>query len=179
MSYNNYNAVWTTQIIQQNVDKMRLGSLDVNMECFHMRDIELKAGHITFKLTSEELEEFNKCAEDIVYFVEKYCRFLTDYGRVPVQLRDYQKRILRSLAEEEHVELLQDYGPKNRNVILMAARQTGKCFFGAEIHIKIENKELKIPINLLYYFRKEQLTFLEKIKVKLMLLYHKLENKQK
>jgi hypothetical protein len=58
----------------------------------------------------------------------------------------------------------------------MASRQTGKCFFGSEIIIKIKgtNNEISIPINLLYYFRKEHLTFLEKIKVKLMLMYYKL-----
>ena len=120
-----YNSIWTTEIIQQNVDKLRFG-MQANMECFHATDIELKAGRITFKLIANEVLEFNKCAADIVYFVEKYCRFMTDTGRIPVKLRSYQKTILRALAQEEYIDLLEDFGPKNRNLILMASRQTGK-----------------------------------------------------
>ncbi|MFA5154004.1 MAG: hypothetical protein WC554_15750 [Clostridia bacterium] len=172
-----YNAVWTTEIIQQNVDKLRFGmGAQANLDCFHLRDIELKAGNITFKLSAEEVIEFNKCAADIVYFVEKYCRFMTDKGRSTIKLREYQKRILRALSEEHYIELLQDYGPKNRNIIVMSSRQSGKCLFGSEIIIKIEGTEIKIPINLLYYFKKEYLTLLEKIKVRLMLFYYKIDN---
>jgi len=166
--------VWTSELIQKNVERIRF-QLPANMECFHMRDIELKADNITFKLTAEELDEFNKCASDIAYFVQKYCRFMTDKGRTTVKLRPYQIKILKSLAEEQYIEELEEYGPKNRDVIVLASRQIGKCFFGGNIHIKIANKELKIPINLLYYFRKERLTFLEKIKVNLMLIYDKVD----
>lgn len=118
-------TIWTSELVQQTIDKIRAG-LEPDMTCFHMGNIELKADNIIFRLSQAELQEFNKCASDIVYFVEKYCRFMTDYGRQVVKLRDYQKKILKALAEEHYIELLQDYGPKNRNVIVMASRQTGK-----------------------------------------------------
>lgn len=122
-----YNAVWTSEIIQQNVDKLRFGQgAQANTDCFYNRDIELKAGNITFKLSADELAEFNKCAGDIVYFVERYCRFMTDYGRMTVKLRPYQKRILQALSKEKYIDLLQDFGPENRNLIMMQSRQSGK-----------------------------------------------------
>jgi len=112
-------------MIDQTLEKLRYG-MDVDMRCFHEGDVELRAGKILYKLTKEEIEEFQKCSEDIVYFVEKYCRFLTDAGRVTVPLRKFQKAILSELAAEEYKPKLQDIGPKYRDYILMAARQTGK-----------------------------------------------------
>jgi len=118
-------TIWTTILVKQTLEKLRYG-MDVDMSCFHEKDIELKAGKILFKLTKEELEEFQKCSEDILHFVSKYCRFMTDSGRNTVKLREFQKEILTELAEEEWKEVIQDMGPVARDYILMAARQTGK-----------------------------------------------------
>jgi len=85
-------TIWTSRMIDQTLEKLRYG-MDVDMRCFHEGDVELRAGKILYKLTKEEIEEFQKCSEDIVYFVEKYCRFLTDAGRVTVPLRKFQKAI--------------------------------------------------------------------------------------
>jgi len=169
-------TVWNSASVQQCLEKLRMG-MHTDLSAFHQGNIELKAADLLYQLTPEEIDEFHRCSEDIVYFVQKYCRFMTDKGRVVVNLRDYQEKILRALAEEKYIELLNEYGPKNRNLIIMAARQTGKCLFGSEIIIKIKDQdlEIKIPINLLYYFRKEHLTFLEKIKVELMIIYYKIE----
>lgn len=123
--------VWTTQLVDQTKEKLRYG-IQTDMSCFHERDIELKAGKILYKLTQREVVEFFKCSRDINYFVEKYCRFLTDLGRKTVKLRPYQIDILDELAEEEENEKVLDEDgnpmlvPSNRNYILMAARQTGK-----------------------------------------------------
>ena len=125
------SIVWTTALVEQTIEKLRFG-MDVDMGCFHMSDIELKAEDILFKHTPWEMDEFKRCAEDINFFVEKYCRFLTDEGRVTVKLREFQKDILNELAEEEWSDRIKDeYGnfmqvPVNRDYILMAARQTGK-----------------------------------------------------
>jgi hypothetical protein len=82
------------------LDKMRYGA-PCDYSCFHERDSELKAGNILFQLTLEEEEEYYKCATDVVYFVETYCKFLTDYGRVLVSLRDFQKEILHILGKQK------------------------------------------------------------------------------
>ena len=118
-------TVWNSLIVQQTLEKLRMG-MPVDLGCFHQGDIELKAANILYQLTQEEVDEFHKCSGDIIYFVEKYCRFMTDKGRRTVKLRPYQVRILKALAEEKYIELLNEYGPKNRNVIIMAARQVGK-----------------------------------------------------
>jgi hypothetical protein len=119
------STVWNSALVNQCVEKLRLG-LPTDMAAFHQNNIELKAADLLYQLTAEEIDEFHKCSQDIIYFVEKYCRFLTDKGRRLVQLRDYQKKILESLAEEHYIEALEEFGPKNRNVITLASRQIGK-----------------------------------------------------
>ena len=118
-------TVWNSQLVQQSIERLRLG-LQTDMDCFHERDIELRAGNIMFHLSSEEVIEFRKCSRDIVYFVEKYVRFLTDRGRITVPLRTFQKKILKELSKEIYIPEFENNGPENRNVILMAARQIGK-----------------------------------------------------
>jgi len=117
--------VWTTELVEQTVEKLRYG-METDMSCFHERNIELKGGNILFNTSPAEVDEFTRCSIDINYFVEKYCKFLTDKGRETVFLRKYQREILDDLAEEEWIEKLNDAGPKNRNFILMSSRQTGK-----------------------------------------------------
>ena len=80
--------VWNSILVQQTLDKLRMGMI-ADLSCFHYGDIELKAGNILFNHTKEELDEFDKCSNDIVYFVEKYCRFVTDSGRRVVELREF------------------------------------------------------------------------------------------
>lgn len=121
------NVVWTSDMVEDTKEKLKFGMGNkVDMSCFHDRDIELRAGNILFNISEDEIAEFNKCSNDISYFVENYCRFLTDKGRTLVDLRPYQSEILDELGEEEWKESLQELGPKNRNYILMASRQTGK-----------------------------------------------------
>ena len=120
------SIIWTSAMVDQTVDKLRFG-MEVNMGCFFKNDIELKDGGILFKHTKEEIEEFQRCGTDIVYFVENYCKFLTDKGRALVQLRDFQQDILNELGDVDHFdEELEEWIPKYQDYILMAARQTGK-----------------------------------------------------
>jgi hypothetical protein len=147
-----FNKIWDTDLINDTLQRFRYGE-NVELDCFHQRDPELKGAEVLFQLTHEEEAEFNKCAQDVQYFVETYCRFLTDYGRVTVELRDFQSDILATLGEEVFIEKLDDFGPKVRNYILMASRQTGKCFsFDTQIVIKntSTNSLIKISVGQLY-----------------------------
>ena len=119
------SIIWNSDLVGRTLEKLRYGA-EVNLSCFHERDPELKASNILFQLTPREEEEFIKCSEDIEYFVSVHCRFLTDLGRMIVDLRPYQEDILSTIGEEEWIEELGDFGPKVRNYILMAARQVGK-----------------------------------------------------
>jgi len=117
--------VWNSILVQQALDRLRMG-MQGDLSCFHSGDIELKAANILYQLTPDEIEEFHRCSEDIVYFVEKYCRFLTDSGRKTVKLREFQKVILRALAKEEYSEKYEEMLPVIRNLIMMQSRQSGK-----------------------------------------------------
>ncbi len=119
------SKIWTTELVNETLEQLRY-SADVDLTCFHQRDPELKADNVLFQLTHEEEQEFIKCSQEIEYFVETYCQFLTDYGRQTVDLRDFQRDILNTIGEEAWIEDLQDLGPVVRNYILMASRQTGK-----------------------------------------------------
>jgi hypothetical protein len=118
--------IWTTAKVEQTIEKLRLG-MEVDMGCFYKNNIQLKDGDILFKHSRWEIEEFQKCAIDIVYFVEHYCKFLTDKGRALVDLRKFQKEILHDLGEiGEYDEEIEEWLPKYKDYILMASRQTGK-----------------------------------------------------
>lgn len=119
------HILWTTKTVIETTQKLRQGA-NVDLGCFYDRNPELKAPNLLFQLTPEEEQEFIKCSSDIEHFVESYCRFLTDRGRDVVNLRDFQRDILNTLGEEEWLDFLDDVGPKVRNYILMASRQTGK-----------------------------------------------------
>ena len=74
----------------------------------------LKAKNVKIEWTPEMLSEFEKCSEDIVYFVETYIQIVTpDEGLVPFIMRDYQKELILSLKND-------------RFVIVSMARQSGK-----------------------------------------------------
>lgn len=118
-------TIWTTEKVNEALERLRFGE-PIDSTCFHERDYELRAQNIFFQLTAQEEAEFVRCSQDIEYFVENYCKFMTDYGRQTVDLRDFQSDILNTLGEETWLDDLQDFGPKVRNYILMASRQTGK-----------------------------------------------------
>src|SRR5210317_228425 len=63
--------------------------------------------------TPEMIQEFSKCADDPVYFGEKYFHIVTEDGRHPISMYNYQ------------VDLINDF-VDHRNVIAEMARQSGK-----------------------------------------------------
>ena len=73
----------------------------------------LRKGNIVFEYTEEEIAELAKCANDIVYFAEKYAVVMTDEGIQQVKLREYQKELLHNFQND-------------RFNIVLASRQMGK-----------------------------------------------------
>lgn len=133
-----FGTLWSTKVVEETIDKIRKG-VKTDMSCFYEKNTDLKNSNILYQLTQEEESEFVKCSVDIVYFVEQYCKFLTDTGLKTVDLRDYQSDILDTLGKETWIEGIDDYGPEVRNFILMSSRQTGKCFTFNGL-VKIKNK---------------------------------------
>lgn len=88
---------------------------------------QLKKHEVEQEYTKEEIEEFIKCANDITYFAQNYVKIVhPDRGLIPFDLYPFQEKMLEHLNE-------------NRNSILLASRQVGKCFF-QENQIIIKNK---------------------------------------
>ncbi|MBS7358181.1 MAG: terminase family protein [Bacteroidales bacterium] len=117
--------VYTTEKINQLI-KDRAEGYDIDYSPFFERDLELRAPNIPFKMTEWEYEEYMKCYNNPLYFIEHYCKFRTDKGDSLVELRDYQREIISLSTEEVFEEELQLFAPKYHNIIWLSARQSGK-----------------------------------------------------
>lgn len=80
---------------------------------FYEGNPEMKAANIVFEYTKEELEDLARCANDVVYFANKFCYSMTDEGVQQITLRPYQEDMLNNFQD-------------NRFVIMLASRQIGK-----------------------------------------------------
>jgi hypothetical protein len=80
---------------------------------FYENNTKLLKGDLVFERTQEEINEWKRCKNDIIYFVEKYCQLMTPEGIKHVKLRDYQKKYLKHLED-------------NRLSIYLACRQCAK-----------------------------------------------------
>ena len=80
---------------------------------FYENNTKILKGDLVFERTEEEIREWMKCKNDVVYFCEKYCKLMTPEGVKNVELRDYQKEYLKHLEN-------------NRLSIMLSARQAGK-----------------------------------------------------
>ena len=74
----------------------------------------LKRAGVKTKLTAAMVTELARCEEDIVYFVQNYCRIVSlDDGEVPFKMHGYQKKMIVSMLD-------------NRFSLYMLPRQMGK-----------------------------------------------------
>ena len=107
---------------------------------FYENNTKLLKGDLVFQRTKEEIEEWKKCANNIQYFAEKYCKLMTPEGIKNIELRDYQKKYLDHLV-------------KSRLSVYLACRQCGKCLtFITNVLVKID--WLKQPKNYKKKFNK-------------------------
>lgn len=129
------NIVWTTKRVDE---WMR----DYSEGLVHKETpwadgvIGVRNPDIVFEYTTEEIEELTKCANDIIYFANKYCYCLQgSKGYRPITLRDYQE------------EMLSNYD-KNRFNITLSCRQIGKTVIAAIfiLHNTIFNYDKNIGI---------------------------------
>lgn len=87
----------------------------------------LKAVGVKVDFTEENIQEYIKCSQDYIYFIENYCQIVTlDHGLQLFKLYPCQKNKL-------------DIIHNNRRVILMEGRQQGKCHF-KDTKYKVRNK---------------------------------------
>lgn len=132
-------------------------------------EIGLRRAGVVFQMSKEEQEEYIKCAIDIHYFTEKYCKVKTEDGTINnIKLRKYQK------------EVLDDFVGKRFN-ILCASRQVGKCnslITNVLCGFTLSNgltKELHLPIYKLIFMFKKKKTIYDYIKYGLYSVIYKLD----
>lgn len=112
-----------TKVVNK-VEKVSIQSTDPSMfETYKDKDGKktrykaspnLKRKFVKTMYTPEMKKEWKRCRNDILYFAEKYCVIThIDYGTIKVQLRDYQKDMLKLMHE-------------NRFQINNLSRQLGK-----------------------------------------------------
>lgn len=141
--------IWSTESISLAIKGLEDGRKLV-ANPFYENNTKLLKGDLVFQRTEEEKEEWKRCATDIIYFVNKYCKLMTPQGIKNVTLRDYQERYLQHLMD-------------NRLSIYLACRQCGKCVsFLTVAKVKIDftqiffiDNKLKDYLVYNYYSKKE------------------------
>ena len=105
--------IWSTKSINELILALDKGYRPQVSLPFYEGKQFLRKGNIVFEYTADEIAELSKCANDIVYFAERYAVVMTDDGIQKVKLREYQKKLL---SDFQH----------NRFNIVLASRQMGK-----------------------------------------------------
>lgn len=105
-------VIWSTNALNTALKALEQGKKLV-ANPFYENNTRLLKGDLVFQRTQDEIDEWIRCKNDILYFAEIYCKLMTPEGIKNIQLRDYQKRYLR------HLE-------KNRLSIYLACRQCSK-----------------------------------------------------
>lgn len=87
----------------------------------------LKRCNVELEYTQEQLEEYIKCSQDPIYFIENYMKIIhVDRGVIPFKLYDFQREMVKNIHD-------------NRRVVGRIGRQSGKCFF-IYTPIRLRNK---------------------------------------
>lgn len=109
--------VFSTEVLESILNKSNLGYKLLRGENPWFKNIPgVRKPGLPWLWTEEEIMERYKCAEDVHYFAEKFCKIKSEDGKIKnIKLRDYQNDIL-------------DLYSNNARCILMASRQTGKTY---------------------------------------------------
>ena len=107
--------IFTTKLVDESTDKINDGIVIKRYQNPWLKsEVGLRRAGVSFRMSPEEQEEYIKCALDVHYFTEQYCKVKTEDGSVgQIKLREYQKEILDNFVN-------------SRFNILMASRQVGK-----------------------------------------------------
>lgn len=112
---NEKQMIFTTKLVDDATNKINDGIVVKRYQNPWLKsEVGLRRSGVTFKMTTEEQSEYVRCAIDVHYFTEKYCKTKREDGSVgSIKLRDYQHEMLDNFVQ-------------NRFNILMCSRQTGK-----------------------------------------------------
>lgn len=149
---NRSNSTWSTAKVEELMVQIDDG-YQPQITPFWEGAMEWRAPHIVFEHTQEEFDILKRCADDVVYFSNKYAHAMTDYGIAPIKLRSYQEDVMRDFADHRHN-------------IFLSPRQSGKCVeYGTMITIKNADTGdiFDIPIGRFYFRLTKDKTFADYI----------------
>jgi hypothetical protein len=85
-----------------------------NKKDIYLNNPKLKKVGVPVSITEEQLQEYVKCKNDPVYFIQNYVKIVTlDRGFVKIDLYPFQEQTIRDIQD-------------NRFVVMKAGRQVGK-----------------------------------------------------
>ena len=104
-----------------------LPDIDKKSLCY-LNNENLKAAGVKLPLTAEQIQEIERCSNDIIYFVKNYVKIVTlDDGVQNFHLHPYQEEWINTCYN-------------NRFVMGKWSRQSGKCV-SPETTVRIRNKK--------------------------------------
>lgn len=139
---NKHNSTWSTLKVQELMVQMDEG-YQPQITPFWEGAMEWRAPNIVFEHTAEEFAELKRCADDVVYFSNRYAFAMTDFGIEQITLRPYQEDVMRDFADTRW-----------RHNVFLSPRQSGKCVeYGTIITIKnADTGEIfDLPIGRFYF----------------------------
>ena len=107
-----------------------------NMSDQYLGNSLLKRADVQHNFTKEEIEEYIKCRDDILYFLENHVKIVhVDEGLIPFSLYPYQKKLITTISD-------------NINVIVKTGRQVGKSTttLGWLLHYVLFNQSKTVGI---------------------------------
>ena len=112
--------VFSTKVIDKMMAEVDEGRVLRRYESPWLKNITgVRKPNVPWAWTQEELVEYGRCADNVSYFAENYCKIKLEdgtYGKMDI--RDYQQEII-------------DLYTNNKYGILMASRQSGKTVSAA------------------------------------------------
>ena len=96
----------------------------------------LKKANVTVEFTKEQIQEYQKCMDDPIYFIENYMQIVSlDEGLVPMNMYKFQKKMVRTFH-------------KNRFTICKLPRQSGKStiIIAYLLHYVLFNPNVNVAI---------------------------------
>lgn len=114
-------VIWTTQSVDWALEMVKMGQ-DLDRSPFWEGKIDIKRGELVYQLSDAERAEWIRCASDILYFIETYCKVKLPTGLIGnIKLRKYQYGQILDYIEHDEI-------------ILGWSRQSGKTI-GTALYI--------------------------------------------
>lgn len=117
-------------------------TVDAEGKKLHYRnDPQLRRENVKLSLTQDHVNEFVKCSNDPIYFIENYCHVNDpNFGLKIITLRDYQKRLIQSVHDSKYNILnLPRQSGKSTTLSLYLVWQI--CFKNDTVSAILANKE--------------------------------------